>query len=600
MKESQISENRDNAQIINPENLSYETIMSFLEKRVLSSLLREPLLKERWTNLKPFAESELKFLIDQFNKGTEEAIKLSEKLLNGETSNWWNVDEYKKRQQELREVTSEGQFVNVLGEYSLQRIGGVGPLMVAGHSDLLENYPYFLDALTNATVTNFGAGFPPHIMAANIINIITGGTQCPPYHPGPLMEEAGKALISIFPSEKEGAKVAWFNSGGDAVSVAIAAAEKYTKMVHGENGRRKAVYFKEAYHGNIEGRAGRVTSGINQVFHQEDINSIELEFPNKPEETNPVLEEIKKIADEKKLSCVVFETTQGDGGGVTMNPDFFVELVKLSLDKKIPLIVDEVQSGFGRSGRIFNVEYLLDYWKNSEYVKSGQYPENPPFILAVAKSLTNGAVPGSAVIFPKEYAILERAEGLNTYSAHPTTLAAVLTTVEMMNPKLLEMVKQKRAIFEEVIRQYLNQESPLYEIRGNGLHLFLGIKLTEKINDLYFNDNELINWPAIKKILKNKDKFKNEDEFSKALEEAKIQTLVQIIQVEVLRKRRVLIGTVARGALRIHAPINAPDIIWQAIGFAVGETIKEIEEGEISKETLKILQTGGPSGLAER
>lgn len=495
---------------------------------------------------------EANWLTDNFKAGVETAQRMAAELLQGKTYNWWDIDAYRQRMASVYEVTSPGQFVAVLGPYALNRVAGSGPIMIANNHDLFpEGDNLFIDGLTNATVTNLGQGFPPQALAVNTLNRLTGGTQCVPYHPGPLMEQAANALLNIMPIDTRGAKVAWFNSGGDAVSVGIAAAEKYMEMTHGENGRRKAVYFKEAYHGNIEGRAGRATSGINAMFHQEDRNSIELEYPNLPEEVNPVLQKIQELVDQKKVSCVVFESTQGDGGGVSMHPDFFVQLVKLSLDKQIPLICDEVQSGFGRSGRVFDVEYLLDHWRNSSYVTSGQYPEKPPMIMAVAKSMTNGAISGSAVVLPKEYAVLKRAEGLNTYSALPATMAATIITSKLMQPEFLSLVNEKRAKFEQAVQPYIRPDGIIRGIRGHGLHLFLEVKGN------------------------------------------------QVLQVELIGRKRILTGTVARDALRVHAPINAPDDVWQALATTIGETAQAIERGEVSPQTLQIL-AAGPSGLAER
>lgn len=531
--------------------LNPETTMAFIESVV--ELTGSDYLKRLFEQQRLITEEEIAFTTANFREGVDRSVKLSQELLDGKTFAWWDIEEYRRRTQSIREVTSAGQFVAVLGEYALNRVGGQGPLMIVNHQELFgEDNECFIDCLTNATVTNFGQGFPLHLTSANTINLLTGGAQCSPYHPSPLMDAAARALISIMPIPPEGAKVAWFNSGGDAVSVAIAAAEKYTTRTHGENGRRKAVFFKEAYHGNIEGRSGRVTSGINQMFHKEDQTGVELEFPNKLEEVEPVLEQIKNLIKENKLSCVVIESTQGDGGGVSMHPDFFSELIKLSLDYQFPVVVDEVQSGFGRSGRIFDVEYLLDAWRNSSYVQNEGYPENPPFIIAVAKSMTNGAVPGSAVVFPQEYAVLERAQGLNTYSAHPTTLAATLATVSLMGNDLLQMIQHKREVFEQAITPYLT-EVGIVGLRGHGLHLFLELN---GINN-------------------------------------------QVLQAELIGRRRILTGTVARNALRVHPPLNTPNKVLEAVAHAIGQTVKEIKSGKISPETLKILEAG-PSGLAVR
>lgn len=529
-----------------------EITSQFVEQLV--ELTESEYLKKEFAGDKEagLVDLDAKRMTERYREGVDQSIELAARIESGEERPWWNINEYRERMKGVFNITSEGQFVTVMGPYALNRVAGTGPLMIANHSDLFPGGDgRFMDALTNATVTNLGQGYPLQMAAVSNINRITGGAQCPPYHPGPLMEQAAAALIAKTPLEKDGTRVAWFNSGGDAVAVGIAAAEKYTTMKHGENGRRKAGYFKEAYHGNIEGRAGRVTGGINEMFHHEDRNSVEFEFPDKPEEVEPALAAVTELMDKKKLSCLVFESTQGDGGGISMHPDFFVEMMRLSLDRQIPLIADEVQSGFGRSGKVFDVEYLLDAWKNSSYVKSGGYPDQPPLIMAMAKNMTNGAVPGSAVVLPNEYAVLTRAQGLNTYSAHPTTLAATIATAEMMQPELLQMVMDKRAVFDNAIQPYINPEGFIRGVRGHGLHLFLDVQNN------------------------------------------------QALQVDLIGRRRVMTGTVARNGLRVHAPINAPDEVWHSLGTAIGQIAGDIEDGRISPQALQILQ-GGTSGLAAR
>lgn len=529
-------------------------ISASLVTRIVEATGSSHLFAERTTEIETgLSKVEATVTTDRFRAGVEGSMRLASELLNGKEFEWWELTSYRERMSRVNSVTSDGQFVAVLGSYALNRVAGAGPLMIANHTELFpEGDAQFIDALTNATVTNFGQGYPPQILAANTMNRLTGGAQCIPYHPGPLMDVAGEALLSIAPIERQGARVAWFNSGGDAVSVGIAAAERYTEMQKGENGRRKAVYFKEAYHGNIEGRAGRTTGGINLMFHEEDRNSIELEFPNRPDEVEPILAAIEGLIDQNKVSCVVFESTQGDGGGVSMHPDFFVELVKMSLDTQTPLICDEVQSGFGRSGRIFDVERLLEHWRSSAYVQTHRYPEKPPMIVAVAKSMTNGAAPGSAVILPQEYAVLKRAQGLNTYSAHPATLAATVATVGLMNEDTVNMVREKREVFDQAISPYVNPDSFIRGVRGNGLHLFLDVA-----------DN-------------------------------------QLAQVELIGRKRILTGTVARNGLRVHAPINSPDVVWRALGTIIGEVSRDIQQGRITQEAKLILDKGGPSGLASR
>lgn len=514
-------------------------------------------------------QQEAQFLVDTFREGTEEAIEIAKKLLSGSRFSWWNIEDYKKITDDLKACISAGQFVTVLGDNSLVREGNKGPLMVAADYGTFApgEAPYFIDALTNATVTNFG-GFPVQVAYANAINRLEVGTQCPPYTPTALMDKASEALIDIMPIEKEDAKVAFFNAGGDSVSVAMKAAEKFVDKIRGKNGHeRKVVFFREAYHGNIESGAGRATSGIRNAFHESTQSSIELEFPNLKSEVSPVLERIREEIKADIVSSILFEPTQGDGGGVSMHQDFFNQVVQLSLDEHIPLICDEVQSGFGRTGKIFDVEYLVDGWKEyrnsqgSEFM--AKYPENPPMIMAVAKSITNGAVPGSAVVFPKEYAVLSRAEGLNTYSAHPATLAAIIATTEMMTPELLTMVKGKRDIFEAELAPFVDNNW-IGNIRGHGMHIFI---------------------PIQGQALVQKD--------------GKPVTNNQVLQAELLGKYRIMTGTVARDGLRVHLPLNTPDEVIKAVAQSIGLAVADLKQGIVSKETKKILSSS-VSGLASR
>ena len=515
-------------------------------------------------------QQEAQFLVETFREGTEEAIELAKKLMAGSRFSWWDIESYKQVTDEFKTPISDGQFVTVLGKYPLVREGNKGPLMVAADYGTFatDEAPYFIDALTNATVTNFG-GYPFQIAYVNTINRLTNGALCAPYTPSVLMDKAAQALIDIMPFEKEGAKVGFFNAGGDSVSVAMKAAEKYVNMHKGTNGHeRKVVFFKEAYHGNIEGNAGKATSGINESFHETIRSSIELEYPNLKEEVTPVLDRIKQEIKADMVSAILFEPTQGDGGGVSMHQDFFNQLVQLSLDEKIPLVCDEVQSGFGRSGKIFDVEFLVDGWKQ---YRQGQgkafmekYPENPPMIMAVAKSITNGAVPGSAVVIPKEYAVLSRAEGLNTYSATPTTLAAILATTEMLTPELLTMVQDKRKVFEQELAHFIDRDW-IGDIRGHGMHIFIPIKgetLVEKKDGSAVTNN-------------------------------------QVLQSELLGKYRILTGTVARDGLRVHLPLNTPDEVIKAVARSIGAAVEDLKKGIVSEETKTIL-TSGVSGLADR
>jgi acetylornithine/succinyldiaminopimelate/putrescine aminotransferase len=183
----------------------------------------------------------------------------------------------------------------------------------------------------------------------------------------------------------------------------------------------------------------------------------------------------------------------------------------------------------------------------------------------VAKSLTNGAVPGSAVIFPEKYAVLKRAQGLNTYSAHPTTLAAAYVTCQLMrDPALPMMVARNRAAFNSVLTPFIGADRLIRDTRGEGLYLFLELDQRPPFPDA----------PAIGHN--------------------------QLMQAELLGTQRTMTGTVSRHALRVHLPINAEEIVYQAVALAIGRVAERIERGQWDPVSEYVLREGGPSGLAQR
>jgi hypothetical protein len=129
-----------------------------------------------------------------------------------------------------------------------------------------------------------------------------------------------------------------------------------------------------------------------------------------------------------------------------------------------------------------------------------------------------------------------------------------------MNEATLGMIREKRQVFDESIAPYVNPDGLIRSVRGNGLHVFLELA-EQQIIDASNN---------------------------------------QALQVELLGRKRVLTGTVARNALRVHAPFNAPDVVWQALGKTIGEVASDIKDGRITQQTVQILERGGPSGLATR
>lgn len=499
--------------------------------------------------------TQAELLCERFNLAQQSALEMARNILH-ENLTWrpWDIHSSHERHRGITAVTAPGLFVSVFGESPLKKIYTSGPTTLI---DTVNGTELFIDALTNATVNNNGS-HPSIALAASVAPMMTGGTYCLAYHDGPLVEQASIALKGLHPMYNDQAKVWWGNDGGSASAFAVHLAEKATNAIKGENPNRKAVAFKEAYHGNVQNKGGDLTTGIGST----GLNHI-IEFPDINSEVGQAMQELTCMVNRDEVSTIILEATQGDGGGVQLHPDFFIEMMKLAQDNQIPIIFDEIQSGFGRSGRVFNYEYLLEEYQRSELVKSHGYPEHPHNIITiVGKSMTDGCATGSAVIFNNYYTKFNgRAEGVATYAAFPSTLAAAISTTKMINPQYLDMARANRVSFDEGLSPYLSEV--VMQSRGNGCHLFVEIGGDEL---LYRNGKPVGNH--------------------------------EIAQVLLAERFRILTGTVARNGLRVHLPVNAHPLVWRAVGKAVGVVGESIKNGDVGELAPILLQQ--VSGLADR
>lgn len=508
--------------------------------------------------LTPLLHAQAEFLCDRFNNSQNQAQVTAREILRGRRWEAWDVDYGRRQHVGISTVVAPGMFVSVFGQHPLKKIYSSGPLAYVdvgeGQNDV------FIDALTNATVNNTGS-HPLNALAASTANMLTGGTYCLAYHDGPLVEQASRAMLGLHPMYEGQGKVWWGNDGGSASAFAVHLAEKAVSAEKGENPNRLVVAFKEAYHGNVQNKGGDLTPGIGRTGG----NHI-IEYPDLSVEVETAISELRTLIEDDRVSTIILEATQGDGGGIQMHPDFFVQMMKLSMDYNVPLIFDEIQSGFGRSGKIFNYEYLLEEYQASELVKSGQYPVNPDNIITiVGKSMTDGCSQGSAVIFNDRYTQYNgRAEGVATFAAFPGTLAASIATINTVKyPAYLDMARNNRAIFEDALAMYVEEEGIIRRTRGNGSHLFVEIG-GEPL--LYRNGVPVGNH--------------------------------EVAQVFLAERFRILTGTVSRHGLRIHLPINADPVVYHAVAMAVGEVGVLMSQGNIG--TLAPILLKEVSGLAGR
>ncbi|ADJ64808.1 acetylornithine transaminase [Herbaspirillum seropedicae] len=224
-------------------------------------------------------------------------------------------------------------------------------------------------------------------------------------------------------------RVFFANSGGEANEGAIKLARKWGKKNPAADGsaRFEIITFKHSFHGrtlatmSASGKDGWDTMFAPQV-------------PGFPKAVLNDLESVKALIGEHTVA-VMLEPVQGEGGVIPASKEFMQGLRSLTKEKNLLLIVDEVQSGMGRTGQLF------------AYQHSGIEPD----IMTLAKGI-GGGVPLAALLAREEIACFEAGEQGGTYNGNPLmTAVGVAVIKELLKPGFMESVRERG--------QYLRQRS---------------------------------------------------------------------------------------------------------------------------------------------
>ncbi|WP_417354594.1 aspartate aminotransferase family protein [Flavobacterium sp.] len=260
----------------------------------------------------------------------------------------------------------------------------------------------------------------------------------------PLQEELGKKLVNF--SDYPDYSLFLCNSGAEANENAL-------KLASFHNGKKKIIAFNKAFHG----RTSAAVAATDNPSIVAPINTgHEVIFlPLNDEEA------LKAELAKGDVCCVIIEGIQGVGGldeGTTL---FFKTIEKACNDNDAVLILDEIQSGYGRSGKFF----------------AHQYHDIKPGIITMAKGMGNGFPIGGILISPKfkaSFGLLGTTFGGNHLACAAAT--AVLNVIEQEN--LMDNVNAMSAYFKE----QASLIPQVKKIKGRGL--MLGLEFDFEINEL--------------------------------------------------------------------------------------------------------------------
>ena len=268
-------------------------------------------------------------------------------------------------------------------------------------------------------------------------------------YPNPVRAELLQKILSITPSGM--ARSFLCNSGTESVEAALKFAVYFTK-------RKKIVAAMRSYHGRT---IGALSTTWNKKYRK---NFEELLLPVNFIKYNDS-EEIKKAVN-KDMAAVLLEPVQGEGGVYVPDDEYFKTVRDVCDDTGTLLIIDEVQTGLGRTGAMFGI----DHYKVI------------PDIMCMGKSL-GGGFPIAATVLHEKLGMMPKGVHGSTFGGNPLACAAACAAIDFIKKKNLpEHAKLLGNYFLEKLRSLSSPN--IREVRGLGL--MLAVELRSK-NTPYLN-----------------------------------------------------------------------------------------------------------------
>ena len=287
------------------------------------------------------------------------------------------------------------------------------------------------------------------------------------FYYGPQVDLAEK-LAQIAPGEGD-KRVFFTNSGAEAVEAAF-------KLARFHTGRQHVIAFLGGFHGRTMGALSLTASKavqregfsplVPQVTH--------VEYPNPYRSgsdmdgatcTQNVLEHIemlfKTTLPPAEVAAFIVEPIQGEGGYIVPPPDFHRRLKELGDKHGILYVADEVQTGMGRSGKMFAIEH----W--------GVEPD----IVCVAKGIASG-MPLGAIISKRDVMNWPSGSHASTFGGNPVACAAALETVALLEEGLTTSAARVGDHLLKRLKQLAARHGLIGDVRGKGL--MIGMELVHK------------------------------------------------------------------------------------------------------------------------
>lgn len=342
------------------------------------------------------------------------------------------------------QLINDSAIMNTYNRYPVTIVSGKGCYVWDEHNNK------YLDFTSGIATCNLGHA--PDVVKQALVKQLDEIWHCSNLYHIPNQNALGKLLIdhSCFD------KVFFCNSGAEANEAAIKLARKYAD----ENQKSKDIItFTQSFHG----RTMATLTATGQAKIQTGFSPLVPGFSYLPFNDFTALEQIKEL----KPAAVLLELVQGEGGVIPADSVWLKELATICKTENILLIVDEIQTGIGRTGKRFAYEHY------------GIEPD----IMTLAKGLGSGFPIGAMLAKKEVAAAFQPGNHGSTFGGNPLATAAGIATMnQMVHTDILLSANKQMDQLKKQLLQLKMQHNVIKDVRGLGF--LLGVEVNGEANTI--------------------------------------------------------------------------------------------------------------------
>ena len=320
-------------------------------------------------------------------------------------------------------------FLNNYGTPAIELVEGEGVIVKDSQGNI------YLDFLSGIAVNSLGHAHPVIIEA--VTDQIKKLSHTSNFYANDPAIKLAEKLIAITNFD---AKVFFCNSGTEANEAAIKLSRR--------TGRKQLIAAHESFHGRTMGSLSITGQAAKQKPFEPLIGDVRFIDIN----TRSGVRKIKR-----KTAAVFLESIQGEGGVKPCDVEFLQSVRNKTIKSKTLLVMDEVQTGLGRTGKWFG------------YEESGIKPD----VITLAKGLGGGLPMGAMLVTGQAKELFEPGQHGSTFGGNPIVARAALATIEFIEKESLLVNATNMG---QLLIKLISQIDEVTEVRGRGLLLGVGLK----------------------------------------------------------------------------------------------------------------------------